>query len=50
MKGLYFRLIVACSVLVSILLTGLGIVLGQFFSLFADTVDMDVQGSIGYFF
>lgn len=43
MKGLYFRLIVACSVLVSILLTGLGIVLGQFFSLFADSVDMEVQ-------
>ncbi len=43
MKGLYFRLVIACSVLVSILLTGLGIVLGQFFPLFADTVDMEIQ-------
>ena len=43
MKGFYFRLVIACTVLVSILLTGLGIVLGQFFPLFADHIDLDVQ-------
>lgn len=43
MKGFYLRLIIACSVLVSILLTGLGIVLGQFFPLFAEDIALDVQ-------
>jgi two-component system, OmpR family, phosphate regulon sensor histidine kinase PhoR len=43
MKGFYFRLVIACTVLVSILLTGLGIVLGQFFPLFADHIALDVQ-------
>ncbi len=43
MKGFYCRLVIACTVFVSVFLTGLGIVLGQFFPLFADHIDLDVQ-------
>ena len=43
MKGLYSRLVIACAVLLSVLLTGLGIVLGQFFPLFANDIAAEVQ-------
>ncbi|WP_179392706.1 two-component system histidine kinase PnpS [Sporosarcina sp. JAI121] len=43
MKGLYSRLVIACAILLSVLLTGLGIVLGQFFPLFATEVPLDLQ-------
>ena len=43
MKDLYSRLAIACAVLLSVLLTGLGIVLGQFFPLFARDVAIDLQ-------
>ncbi|WP_438319144.1 two-component system histidine kinase PnpS [Sporosarcina sp. FA9] len=43
MKGLYRRLLVSISVLFLVLFTGLGVVLGQFFSLFADNIDDVVQ-------
>jgi len=43
MKGLYSRLVIACAVLLSVLLTGLGIVLGQFFPLFADDIAVEIQ-------
>lgn len=43
MKGLYSRLVIACAVLLSVLLTGLGIVLGQFFPLFAGDSDLGLQ-------
>ncbi|MFS0574881.1 two-component system histidine kinase PnpS [Sporosarcina sp. 179-K 3D1 HS] len=36
MKDLYSRLVLACATLLSVLLTGLGIVLGQFFALFGE--------------
>lgn len=42
-KGLYSRLVVACAVLLSVLLTGLGIVLGQFFPLFAENSHLTLQ-------
>lgn len=43
MKGLYSRLVIACAVLLSVLLTGLGIVLGQFFPLFANDIAIEIQ-------
>ncbi|KXH87202.1 two-component system histidine kinase PnpS [Sporosarcina sp. HYO08] len=43
MKGFYSRLVMACAILFSILLTGLGIVLGQFFPLFADDIELTVR-------
>ena len=42
-KGLYSRLVIACAVLLSVLLTGLGIVLGQFFPLFAENSHLTLQ-------
>jgi len=42
-KGLYSRLVVACAILLSVLLTGLGIVLGQFFPLFAENSHLTLQ-------
>ncbi|MFJ7934870.1 two-component system histidine kinase PnpS [Sporosarcina sp. NPDC096371] len=42
-KGLYSRLVIACAILLSVLLTGLGIVLGQFFPLFAEDSDLTLQ-------
>ena len=42
-KSLYGRLLIACTVLLSVLLTGLGIVLGQFFPLFAENVEVVIQ-------
>ena len=41
--GLYSRLIIACAILLSVLLTGLGIVLGQFFPLFSNESGLDLQ-------
>lgn len=43
MKGLYSRLVSAYAILLVILLTGLGIVLGQFFALFSTTEDVATQ-------
>jgi two-component system, OmpR family, phosphate regulon sensor histidine kinase PhoR len=43
MKDLYSRLVIACAILLSVLLTGLGIVLGQFFPLFATESPLDLQ-------
>ena len=43
MKTLYSRLLTVYVVLLSVLLTGLGIVLGQFFHLFDNNVDSVVQ-------
>lgn len=43
MKTLYSRLVFVYIVLLSILLTGLGIVLGQFFVLFDNNVDVQLQ-------
>ena len=43
MKDLYSRLTIACAILLSVLLTGLGIVLGQFFPLFARDIALDLQ-------
>jgi len=43
MKTLYSRLVIAYAVLLAVLLTGLGIVLGQFFYLFNDGVDIILQ-------
>jgi len=43
MKDLYSRLTIACAILLSVLLTGLGIVLGQFFPLFANDIALDLQ-------
>ena len=43
MKDLYSRLTIACAILLSVLLTGLGIVLGQFFPLFARDITLDLQ-------
>lgn len=43
MKTLYSRLVIVHVVLLSILLTGLGIVLGQFFHLFDNNADSVVQ-------
>ena len=43
MKTLYSRLIIAYAILLSTLLTGLGIVLGQFFPMFDKTADMSTQ-------
>ncbi|CAM3155679.1 ATP-binding protein [Filibacter tadaridae] len=42
-SGLYARLVLACAILLSVLLTGLGIVLGQFFPLFAGNTDLTIQ-------
>ncbi|WP_203246672.1 two-component system histidine kinase PnpS [Sporosarcina beigongshangi] len=42
-KGLYARLVIACAILLSVLLTGLGIVLGQFFPLFAENSHLALQ-------
>ena len=42
-KSLYSRLVVACAILLSVLLTGLGIVLGQFFPLFAEDSHLTLQ-------
>ncbi|WP_342505420.1 ATP-binding protein [Sporosarcina sp. FSL K6-2383] len=42
-KSLYARLVVACAILLSVLLTGLGIVLGQFFPLFAESSQLALQ-------
>ena len=46
MKDLYSRLAIACAILLSVLLTGLGIVLGQFFPLFANDIALDLQRTI----
>jgi two-component system, OmpR family, phosphate regulon sensor histidine kinase PhoR len=43
MKDLYSRLTIACAILLSVLLTGLGIVLGQFFPLFARDATLELQ-------
>lgn len=43
MRTLYSRLVIAYAVLLAVLLTGLGIVLGQFFYLFNDGVDIILQ-------
>lgn len=43
MKRLYGRLVIAYAILLSVLLTGLGIVLGQFFPLFAENADIGLQ-------
>ena len=43
MKGLYGRLVLANIVVLAVLLTGLGIVLGQFFPLFNQNTDPVVQ-------
>ena len=43
MKGLYSRLVNVYVILLVTLLTGLGIVLGQFFSLFSTNVDASTQ-------
>ncbi len=42
-NSLYSRLVVACAILLSVLLTGLGIVLGQFFPLFAENSHLTLQ-------
>ncbi len=42
-KGLYSRLVIACAILLSVLLTGLGIVLGQFFPIFEENSDIVLQ-------
>lgn len=42
-KSLYSRLVIACAILLSVLLTGLGIVLGQFFPLFAENSHLTLQ-------
>ena len=46
MKTLYSRLIIAYAILLSTLLTGLGIVLGQFFPMFDKNVRYAVQATI----
>ena len=46
MKSLYGRLLIAYAVLLSVLLTGLGIVLGQFFPLFAENTDTGITTEI----
>ncbi|WP_252502642.1 two-component system histidine kinase PnpS [Sporosarcina sp. Marseille-Q4943] len=43
MKGLYSRLFIAFAVIFLILLTGLGVVLGQFFYLIDDEITLHVQ-------
>ena len=43
MKGLYSRLVSVYAILLVTLLTGLGIVLGQFFSLFSTNVEASTQ-------
>ena len=43
MKGLYGRLVLANILFLSVLLTGLGIVLGQFFPLFNQSADSVLQ-------
>lgn len=48
-KSLYSRLVVACAVLLSVLLTGLGIVLGQFFSIFAENSHLTLQHQYWFF-
>lgn len=42
-KGHYSRLMIAWAIILSVLLTGLGIVLGQFFHLFATDVNARIQ-------
>lgn len=43
MKDLYGRLVIVFAVFLSVLLTGLGVVLGQFFSIFENAVDDDIE-------
>lgn len=43
MKSLYGRLVIAYAILLSVLLSGLGIVLGQFFPLFYKNADLEIQ-------
>ena len=48
-KSLYRRLLIACTVLLLLLLTGLGLVLGQFFPLFGEHANPELQKSyIGF--
>lgn len=49
MKHLYGRLVIVFAVLISVLLTGLGVVLGQFFSIFYDDIDIQIQRSYLFF-
>ncbi|MEK5037922.1 two-component system histidine kinase PnpS [Sporosarcina sp. FSL K6-3457] len=49
MKSLYSRLVIACAILLSVLLTGLGIVLGQFFPLFSENSNLILQRQYWFF-
>jgi len=42
-KGLFGRLLLSISIILLVLFTGLGVVLGQFFPLFAENTDEVVQ-------
>lgn len=41
--GLYARLLSAFAILLSVVLTGLGIILGQFFSIFTENISPDIE-------
>lgn len=49
MKGLYARLFLAQAILLSLLLTGLGIVLSQFFPLFSPEIGSDIHRQYLFF-